>query len=183
MVAGMAQLVGGATSLGWVAVKVVLMFAVAVVGLRLGERRTLAQLGAFDFSVAVAVGAIIGRTATSASTSFATGAVALVTLLVAHRLVSELRRRAGLDGLVDHPPRLLVVHGQLQADVLARAGLTAGDVYAQLRERGVARLDEIAYLLYETRGQVTLVPEGQDIGPVIRSGLHAAGYDIHHEAA
>ena len=50
-----------------VAVKAVLMFAVTIVGLRLGERRTLAQLGAFDF--AVAIGAIIGRTVTASSAS------------------------------------------------------------------------------------------------------------------
>jgi hypothetical protein len=35
------ELVGGTGGLGWVAVKAVLMFAVAVIGLRLGERRTL----------------------------------------------------------------------------------------------------------------------------------------------
>jgi hypothetical protein len=58
------ELIGGAGGLGWVAVKAVLLFAVAVIGLRLGERRTLAQLSAFDFAVAVAVGAIIGRGAT-----------------------------------------------------------------------------------------------------------------------
>jgi len=33
----MSQLIGGAGGLGWVAAKAVLMFAVAVVGLRLGE--------------------------------------------------------------------------------------------------------------------------------------------------
>lgn len=43
-------------------------FAVAVIGVRLGERRTLAQLSAFDFMVAVAIRAIIGRGATAADT-------------------------------------------------------------------------------------------------------------------
>jgi hypothetical protein len=66
------ELIGGAGGLGWVAVKAVLLFAVAVIGLRLGERRTLAQLSAFDFAVAVAIGAIIGRGATASDTSFAT---------------------------------------------------------------------------------------------------------------
>jgi uncharacterized membrane protein YcaP (DUF421 family) len=171
----MTQLVGGASSLGWVALKAVLMFAVAVIGFRLGERRTLAQLGAFDFAVAVAIGAIIGRTATS-STSFATGAVALVTLLVVHRSVSALRRRGWLDGVVDSPARLLVAHGRLRDEVMARAGLTVGDVYALLREHGVARLDDVAYLLYEAHGEVTLVRRGEDVGPVITAGLDAAGY-------
>jgi hypothetical protein len=78
------ELIGGTDGLGWIAVKAVLMFTVTIVGLRLGERRTIAQLGAFDFAVAVAIGAIIGRTVTASSASFATGAVALVTLLIAH---------------------------------------------------------------------------------------------------
>lgn len=182
----MTELVGGAGNLGWVAVKAVLMFAVTVVGLRLGERRTLAQLGAFDFAVAVAVGAIIGRTATSSSTSFATGAVALVTLLVAHRAVSAARRRSWLGGWVDSPPRLLVVEGHVCDDALSRAGLTVGDLYALLREHGVAQLEDVEVLLYETRGSVTIVRRGEDVGAVTRAGLDAAGYnDAHrrHEAA
>ena len=88
------ELIGGAGGLGWVAAKAVLLFAVAVIGLRLGERRTLAQLSAFDFAVAVAVGAIIGRGATAADTSFATSAVALITLLVVHRAVAIARRHS-----------------------------------------------------------------------------------------
>ena len=47
------ELVGGTGGLGWVEVKAVLMFAVAVAGLRVGERRTLALLGAFDSSGAL----------------------------------------------------------------------------------------------------------------------------------
>ena len=77
----------------------------------------------------------------------------------------------------DSPPRLLVAHGRIRDDALARAGLTAGDVYALLREEGVADLDDVDYLLYETRGAVTLVRRGQTVGPVTRAGLDAAGYD------
>jgi len=182
-VADMAELVGGASGLGWVALKAVLMFALAVIGFRLGERRTLAQLGAFDFAVAVAVGAIIGRTSTASTASFATGAVALVTLLVAHRAVSKLRRGGWLGRLVDSPPRVLVAHGQLNGDALARAGLTVGDAYALLREQGISRIDDVAYLLYETKGAVTLVRRGENVGPIIQSGLDAAGYESDHAQA
>ena len=100
----MLELVGETGGLGWVAVKAVLMFAVAVIGLRLGERRTLAQLGAFDFAVAVAIGAIISRTVTAPSASFVGGTVALVTLLVVHRLVAFARRHSRIARTIDHPP-------------------------------------------------------------------------------
>ena len=152
------------------------MFAVTIVGLRLGERRTLAQLGAFDFAVAVAIGAIIGRTATASSASFATGAVALVTLLVAHRLVALARRHSRMARIIDHPPRVLIAGGKMQDRELARAGLTAADVYALLRQQGVDDLRQVGYLLYETRGTTTLVGADSEPGPLMRDGLSAAGY-------
>jgi len=172
----MSELVGGATSLGYVALKALLMFAITVVGLRLGERRTLAQLGAFDFAVAVAAGALIGRTATSEATSVATGSVALITLLVAHRLVTTGRRHGWFAGLVDQPPRVLVAHGVVLNDELARAGLTTGDLYALLRERAVVSLDQVEYLIYENRGAVSLLRLGESPGPILTAGLAAAGY-------
>jgi uncharacterized membrane protein YcaP (DUF421 family) len=177
------ELIGGANGLGWVAVKAVLLFAVAVIGLRLGERRTLAQLSAFDFAVAVAVGAIIGRGATAADTSFATSAVALITLLVAHRAVAIGRRHSRVVRLIDHPPRVLVAHGELQGRELADAGLTAADVYALLRENGVGDIGQVGYLLYEARGGVTVISADREPGPLVRDGLNAAGYRRAPEAA
>ena len=172
----MHELIGGAGGLGWVAVKAVLLFAVTVIGLRLGERRTLAQLSAFDFTVAVAIGSIIGRTATAASTSFATGAVALVALLVVHRFVALARRHSRvLVRAIDHPPRVLVAHGRIQQRELDWAGLTLPDVYMLLREHDVGDLSQVGYLLYEPRGRTTLIRAGEEPGPVMRQGLAAAG--------
>ena len=172
----MRELVGGTGTFGWVAVKAALLFAVAVIGLRLGERRTLAQLSAFDFAVAVAIGAIIGRGATAADTSFASSAIALVTFLVAHRVVAILRRHSRSARLIDHPPRVLVAGGELQEGELARAGLTVADVYALLRENGAGDLGQVGYLLYEARGAVTLIWADHEPGPLMREGLAATRY-------
>ena len=59
-------------------VKSVLLLS-AVIGSRLGERRTLAELAAFDFVAVISVGATIGRTATAADSAFLTEAIALAT--------------------------------------------------------------------------------------------------------
>jgi uncharacterized membrane protein YcaP (DUF421 family) len=170
----MSELTGGASHLGWAALKAVLMFTVAVAGLRIGERRTLAQLGAFDFVVAVAVGALIGRTATSSTTSFATGAVVLSALLLAHRMITELRRHHWLGSLVDAPPRVLVSCGRPRDRELAKAGLTLGDLCALLRQHNVAAIEDVQYLLYESRGAITLVAKDDAVGPLVRDGLAAA---------
>lgn len=159
----MSWLVGNWQHLGLVGGKAVLMYATAVVGLRLGERRTMAQWTIIDFATAVAIGAIVGRTAIAGTQSFATGAVALLTLIAVHRLASLLRFNAVLGKLFDHRVRVLADHGQLRRGQLRLCGLTDNDVYAHLREKGVFDLAAVRYVLYETKGGLTIVPE--DAGP------------------
>ncbi len=173
----MSYLIGHSSALGWTALKAVLLFAVTVIGLRLSERRILAELNVFDLSVIVAVGAIIGRTATSSTTSFATGAVALVTLLIAHRVVAEAHRRRWFGGLLDRRPLILLAHGHLRAGALRSAGLTPSDVYRMLRQAGHGDPNTVEYALYEETGHLTIVQADQLRGEAVRVGLREAGLD------
>src|SRR5690349_12167128 len=84
------------------AAKAALMYLVAVLALRAGQRRTLAQWTAIDFAAAVAVGAIVGRTALAEGQSFLVGAIALVTILAAHALAMTARFNRWIAKLVDH---------------------------------------------------------------------------------
>ena len=68
--------------------------------------------------------------------------------------------------LIDHPPRVLVAGRELRGGELARAGLTAADVYALLREKGIGDLGQVSYLLYETRGAVTVIGADREPGPL-----------------
>jgi uncharacterized membrane protein YcaP (DUF421 family) len=170
-------LTGDWSHLGEVAAKALLMYATALVALRLGERRTLAQWTIIDFATAVAMGAIIGRTAIAKTQSYVTGAVAIVALVLIHRLVSALRFTQVVGKLADHRVRVLVDHGQLRTHELRRCAITENDLYAHLRQQGVFTLDDIAYVLYETRGDLTVVParsaEPAD-PPLVAFGLQSA---------
>src|SRR3954453_23177717 len=152
-------LIGDRGDLGVVVAKAALMYATALVALRLGERRTLAQWTIIDFATAVAMGAVIGRTAIAGTQSYLTGAVALLTLVAVHRLASVLRFNPLFNKLADHRVRVLVIHGNVRHDELRRCGLTDNDLYAQMRQRGVFSLQGVRYVLYETKGSITIVPE------------------------
>lgn len=175
----MAWLTGNAAQVWQVAAKAALIYATAVVILRLAERRTLAQWTIMDFATAVAFGAIIGRTALAGGQSYLTGAVALATLVAAHRLASRLRFHPVLGHLLDHRVRVLVVDGTVRHGELRRCGLTEGDLYAHLREHGVFSTASLRFVLYETQGTITVVPAdraGAD-GDLLQAALDdAAGY-------
>lgn len=160
---------------GITAAKAVLMYATALFGLRLGERRTLAQWTAIDFVAAVAIGAVVGRTAIAGTQSYVVGAVALVSLIVVHRLASVARFRPSLRRLIDHRVRVLVVDGQIRRRQLRVCGLTDDDVLAEMRQRGVFDLSAVRYVLYEGKGELTIVPAGQtELGDIVVHGLDSA---------
>src|SRR3954471_7705788 len=169
---------GQADQLGEVVGKALLMYAVALLGLRVAHRRTLSQWMAIDFAAAVAIGAIIGRTAIAAGQSYLVGATALLTVLAAHALVTLGRSSRWFAKAVDHRVRVLVDHGRLRRDQLRLCGLTENDVLAKLREQGVAELAELRYVLYETKGELTVVREtGADDPELVQAGLRdAAGF-------
>jgi uncharacterized membrane protein YcaP (DUF421 family) len=176
----MAWLVGQASSEWEVAAKAALMYATALLALRIGERRTLAQWTIIDFATAVAMGAIIGRTAIAGTQSYLTGAVAVCTLVAIHRVASVLRFRPLLSKLFDHRIRVLVADGKLRPGELRKCGLTDEDLFTQLRQRGVFAIDDVRYVLYEPKGSITIVPHELPSHPnleLLRDGLeHAAGY-------
>ncbi len=170
----MRWLIGDAGGLVFVAAKASLMYGTALVGLRLGERRTLAQWTIIDFATAVAIGAVVGRTALASTQSYLTGAVALLTLIAVHRVASLLRFQPLLGKLSDHRIRILVADGQVRRHELRRCGLTDNDLFCELRLRGVFDLSSLRYVLYEAKGGLTVVPLGQEDQQLVQAGIKAS---------
>jgi uncharacterized membrane protein YcaP (DUF421 family) len=153
----MQELTGHTATLAWVALKAVLLFLTAVIAFRIAERRTVAEMGAFDFVAAVACGAIVGRVPNSSSTSYYQGAVTLVAILLVHSILTRLRFNPSIGPLIDHPLRVLVNDGQIDAHQLRRSGLTNDDLQALLREHDIHALSEVRYVIFEQRGNVSVV--------------------------
>jgi uncharacterized membrane protein YcaP (DUF421 family) len=135
------------------------MLLAAAVAFRFSQRRTLAEFTPFDWVTAVAVGAIIGRTATAANTSWATGATALLMLLIAHTTLSRLRLHLKLARLLDPPLRVLIRDGGIDHANLKRCGLTEADLAAVLRQHGLRGASSVRLAIYEAKGTVSVLTD------------------------
>jgi uncharacterized membrane protein YcaP (DUF421 family) len=143
--------------LAWVAGKAGLLYATAIIGLRLGKRRILTELSPFDFVAAVAVGAIVGRIPSASDADYLAGAVTLIAVLLGHAIVSHLRHYSSVARIVDQSPRILVANGKISEDGLRRSGLSRPDVESLLRQHGVHKVGEVEYLILEEGGKVSVV--------------------------
>jgi uncharacterized membrane protein YcaP (DUF421 family) len=170
----MSWLLGNWSSAWTVAAKAALLYGTALVGLRLTIRRALAQVSLLDIVTAVAIGAVIGRSATAGSTSYIEGAIALATLIVLHRVVSIVRYHPIGSRLVDHRVRVLVVRGRIRTRQLWIAGLTEQDLRAALRQHGVQDTADVRYVIYERTGRFTIVRDKATLGELITTAVREA---------
>ncbi|POY01266.1 DUF421 domain-containing protein [Mycobacterium kansasii] len=155
------QLVDGWRPATYAAIKAFALFVTAATAFRLMLRRTIAEFTPFDWVTAVAVGAIVGRTATASETSWLTGTAALLALIVAHDVVARLRFIPWVRRLVDPPVRVLIRDGHVDQRNLRRCRLTRDDLDAILREHGHDKTEDIRLALFETKGVVSILTDNQ----------------------
>ena len=78
------------------------LYLLVVLAFRIGERRTVAELAPFDLAAIIAIGAVVGGTATGRN-SLAVAVTAVLGLLLAHALVTRLRRLPGARPVTGRP--------------------------------------------------------------------------------
>lgn len=126
--------------------------------LRLFGKRTLSQLNAFDFVVTVALGSTLATILLSSEVSWAEGAAALALLAVLQFLVAwGTTRWRWLQSLVTSSPRLLLRDGVIDAAALRQARLTREQVHQAVRSTGSGDLGEIAAVVLETDGSLSVI--------------------------
>ncbi|WP_260482179.1 DUF421 domain-containing protein [Sphingomicrobium flavum] len=133
-------------------------YVLLVLFLRLGGKRSLSKLNAFDFVVTVAIGSVLANILTGTSLSLAQGVAALAFLLVMQVVVSWLSVRSdAFQGLVRACPRVLLKNGVVDEQALREERVTRGDLLQVVRDGGFGRLDEVAAVVLEADGTLNTI--------------------------
>jgi uncharacterized membrane protein YcaP (DUF421 family) len=140
------------------AAKALALFVTAAAVFRFGGRRTIAEFSPFDWVTAVAVGAIVGRSATAHDTSWLTATAALLSLMLAHAVVTRLRFVPCIRRIVDPPIRAVIREGNVDEVSLRRCGLTPADLDVALRQRGYGDPADVRLALFEANGAISVFP-------------------------
>ncbi len=149
----------GWSDIGRVLVVGTASYAVLVAVLRLSGKRTLAKLNAFDFVVTVALGSTLATILLNSSVSWAEGTVALLVLALLQFLVAFTSSRLpSTRKAVTAEPTLLVRDGSLLSAAMREQRIAAAEVRQALRSSGTASLDDVAAVVLETDGTLSVVP-------------------------
>lgn len=149
-----------------VVVVTMLAYAALVLILRLAGKRSLAKLNAFDLIVTVALGSTLATVLLTKDVALAEGVLAFAMLAALQWLVA----RASIHwrwfrDLVRSEPRLLLRDGAYQDAALREERVTRGEVAAAIRRSGKGRVDDVAAVVLETDGSLSVIGKGGD-GPL-----------------
>ncbi len=146
------------------------VYVVVIVLTRWSGPRSLAKMSSFDFAATIAVGSTVASTATG-GTSLVTGAFALLLLYLLQYVVARLRQRGLLGGLVDNEPLALVLDGEVLSLNLAAAGISQGELWAQLRLSGVRSRAQVRAVVLETTGDLSVVTGDDPVDEDLLKGV------------
>ena len=149
-------------SLFRIAVMTVMSYAGLIVVLRLTGNRTLSKMNSFDFIVTIALGSMLATVILNKSITLAEGLVGLSMLVLLQFVVTWLSARfSSIDRLVKTPPTLVFAHGAFLHGPMKRVRLAEGEIRAAIREQGRGAIEEIAAVILESDGSLTVIPEFQ----------------------
>lgn len=141
-----------------------LAYALLVLFLRVGGKRTLSKLNAFDLVVTVALGSTLASVITSKQLPLAEGALSLLLLIVLQVAVSwSARRIPAIAAVVRSEPRLVFHRGHYLERALRDERLRPDELLHAMRSQGFSSVSKVEAVVLETDGTLSVVsssPEG-----------------------
>ena len=142
-----------------------LAYTALVLLLRVTGKRTLSKMNAFDLIVTVALGSTLATVLLSKDVALAEGVLAFALLILLQFAITWLSVRSErVQALVKAEPSLLLHRGRLLPGALRRERVAEEEVRAAVRSQGIASLDEVAAVVLETDGSVSVLRRAEEGG-------------------
>jgi len=142
--------------------RVVVVGILAYVGLvlllRISGKRTLSKMNAFDLIVTVALGSTLTTVLLSQDVALADGITAFSLLIALQYLITwSSVRWPYIEKLIKAEPSLLFFEGRFLEDTLRQQRVTHAEIHAAVRAQGMPRLEDVAAVVQETDGSMTVL--------------------------
>lgn len=126
--------------------------------LRVSGKRTLASMSAFDFVIAVAVGAVFGRTLTAKDLSISESLTAFILLAILQFIFSYFEGKSkSFKKIFNTSPTLLYYKGEFFQKNLHKERLDESKVISAARKKGFGSMDEVSAVVLEIDATLSII--------------------------
>jgi uncharacterized membrane protein YcaP (DUF421 family) len=141
-------------------VRPIIVYVFLVLILRIGGRRQLAQMNAFDLVVLLTLSNTIQNAIIGNDNSVTGGLIGATVLVLANVFVVRfLYGHEQLDRRIEGEPVWLVRDGHILEENLRRELITSDELLSAVHRQGVASIEECESVILETGGTITVLPK------------------------
>ena len=138
---------------------------------RIMGQRMLASLTTFDTLMALLFGGVIARTTLGPTPTLATGVVAFLTLVALHFTLGKLANNSHADHMLNAAPRLLMAGDCMIEHNMRHTNTTHIELMSALRGAGIRDLSEVAAVIMEPSGKLSIYKAGDPINMDLLEGV------------
>lgn len=158
----------GIAKIYWIVINSVASFVFLFIISKLLGKKQIAQLEFIDYVVGISLGSIAAEWAIDAERPFYEYIVALaIYFLLALGVALIGRKNCFFKRLFKGKPVTLVYEGEIVYGGLVKSKIDVNDLLSMLREKGYFDVSEVAYAVFETSGQLSVLPKGEQKPVVI----------------
>ncbi|WP_026534803.1 DUF421 domain-containing protein [Arthrobacter sp. H14] len=158
-----------------VAVSAIGMYFTFLILIRLLGQRVLASMSSFDLAAVIALGSVAGRSILGYTPTLTAGIIGVATLLAMQAITGRIRQSRRGSAIVSNRPLLLMAGREVLIGNLHHAHMVEDELHAKLRQAGVRATSEVACVILESTGAVSVLHRGELIEPDLLRNVQDAG--------
>lgn len=144
-------------------IRIILLYALIVAGLRVLGRRELSQMSPLDLVTLLLVPEIASQAMLGEDFSVTNALVALATLFTLVFITTLFRfHYSRVNRLIEGTPTVLVHEGVMYARNMELERVSEGEIFGEMHKAGVTRLEEVQWVILQTDGHLAVVPKSSD---------------------
>lgn len=142
--------------------RVVMLYLLVMIALRVMGKREIGQLSVFDFVVSVMLAELSTVPMEDTSVSLWRSVVSIGMLVVLQVLVALVQLKSHrFRHWVDGEPSVLIEHGNIKDAEMKKTRYTMHDLLMQLRDKGIANVADVEFAILETSGHLSVFPKAE----------------------
>ncbi|MCM3632419.1 DUF421 domain-containing protein [Paenibacillus camelliae] len=140
--------------------RTLLMYVIVFIVLRLMGKREIGKLSVFDLVISVMIAELAVIEIEDPDSQLTHGLIPIAILLVVQFVTAFMSLKSRkLRLFLDGKPSVIMAQGQIYKDELKKQRYNLDDLMTQLREQGIASIDDVEFAILETSGKLSVIPK------------------------
>ncbi len=145
-----------------VMLRTLILFTLVVASMRIMGKRQIGQLQPYELAVLIMVSALAAIPMEDISIPLFNSIVPIILLMAFQVLVSFAAQRSErVRAIISGRPSILVQNGKINEAELRELHMNINDLLEQLRICGYPNISDVEFAIFETNGEITVVPKSQ----------------------